>query len=116
MQFALAFAVNSLAFIIAATLSARLVRFVDPELLLAAGAGLVLLAGVLCWGIDTHFPSVAGFIGTWWLFAFGIAFAAPGAFAALLHSARAVPGLPARPLCATQMLSRAVSVPLAVPA
>jgi MFS transporter, DHA1 family, multidrug resistance protein len=112
-QFALAFAVNSLAFIIAATLSARLVRFIDPEMLLAAGVGLVFLAGMLCWGIDTHFPSVAGFIGTWSLYAFGIAFAAPGAFAALLHSARSDAGLAAGLLGATQMLSGAVSGTLA---
>src|ERR1019366_1002027 len=87
-QFAIAFAINSLAFIVAAALSARLARAVDPEILLASGVTLVFVATVLTFGVDTYAPSVVGFIGTWSLYAFGVAFTTPGAFAALFSTTR----------------------------
>lgn len=107
-QFAFAFAINALAFIVAAALSARLARVVDPEVLLASGVALVFVATILAWSADTYFPSVAGFIATWSLYAFGVAFTTPGAFAALLHTARGDAGLAAGLLGATQMLSGAL--------
>ena len=107
-QFAFAFAINSLAFIIAATLSARLVRFVDPEILFGSGVTLILIATALTWYIDSYLPSVVGFIATWSLFAFGLAFSTPGAYGALLNTARADAGLAAGLLGATQMLAGAL--------
>lgn len=107
-QFALAFAINSLAFIVGAAIGARLARAVEPEILLASGVALVLTATVLTWFVDTNFPSVIGFIATWSLFAFGIAFTAPGSYAALLSLARTDAGLAAGLLGATQAVGGAV--------
>jgi MFS transporter, DHA1 family, multidrug resistance protein len=107
-QFAIAFAVNSLAFIVASILSARLVRLVEPEILFGAGVALVFVATTLTWGVDTYFPSVVGFIATWSLFAFGLAFSTPGAYGALLSIARSDAGLAAGLLGATQMLAGAL--------
>jgi DHA1 family bicyclomycin/chloramphenicol resistance-like MFS transporter len=107
-QFAFAFAVNATSFIVAAALSSRLVRFVDPETLLAGGAGLVLIAGILTWAVGTFAPSIAAFVATWSLYAFGVAFALPGSFAAVLSAARRDAGLAAGLLGAAQMLSGAV--------
>jgi len=107
-QFAFAFAINSLAFIVAATLSARLVRFIDPEILFGSGVALILLATTLTFFVDTYAPSVAGFIATWSLFAFGLAFSTPGAYGALLSTAHRDAGLAAGLLGATQMLAGAL--------
>ena len=107
-QFALAFAINSTSFIVAAALNARLVRFVEPERLFAAGTALVLTATVLAWGVDTYAPSVGGFIATWSLFAFGVAFTTPGAYGALLSLARSDAGLAAGLLGATQAVGGAL--------
>jgi DHA1 family bicyclomycin/chloramphenicol resistance-like MFS transporter len=103
-QFAFAFAINATAFIAAAALSARLVRTVDPETLLATAAGLTLAAGLLTWAVDTYAPSIAGFVATWTLYAFGVAFALPGAFATVLSAARRDAGLAAGLLGAAQFL------------
>ena len=112
-QFAFAFAINSLSFIVAATLSARLARCIDPEILFGAGVALIFVATALTWGIDTYFPSVVGFIATWSLFAFGLAFSTPGAYGALLSIARSDAGLAAGLLGATQMLAGALAGTLA---
>ena len=112
-QFAFAFAINSLSFIVAAALSARLARVVDPELLLGGGAALVLVATILTFSVDTYIPSVTGFIATWSLYAFGVAFTTPGAFAALLSTTRTDTGLAAGLLGATQMLTGALGGTLA---
>jgi DHA1 family bicyclomycin/chloramphenicol resistance-like MFS transporter len=106
-QFAFAFAINASSFIAAAALSARLVRSVDPEILLAGGAGLVFLAGIATWTVDLLWPSVGGFVATWTLYAFGIAFVLPGAYATVLNAARADAGLAAGLLGAAQFLSGA---------
>jgi DHA1 family bicyclomycin/chloramphenicol resistance-like MFS transporter len=107
-QFALAFAVNSTAFIVASAINARLVRFVDPERLLGAGAAFVLFATVVAWGVDSYAPSVVGFIGTWSLFAFGTAFTTPGAYGTLLNLARSDAGLASGLLGAAQAVGGAV--------
>jgi MFS transporter, DHA1 family, multidrug resistance protein len=107
-QFAIAFAINSVSFIVAAALSARLARRVDPEKLLASGVALVFIATILTFGVDTYFPSVVGFIASWSLYAFGVAFTTPGAFAALLSTTRTDTGLASGLLGASQMLSGAV--------
>jgi len=106
-QFAFAFAINASAFIIAASASGWLARRVDPELLLAAGAALTLLAAILSWAVDTYAPSVGAFVATWTLYAFGIAFTLPGSFAAVLSAARRDAGLAAGLLGAAQMLGGA---------
>ena len=103
-QYAVAFAINALAFLIVALLSRRLSRTVDPERLLATGVGLVTAAGVLAWIFDTFAPSVGGFIGTWMLYAFGIAFTLPGALGALLAGARHDAGLAAGLVGAAQFV------------
>jgi DHA1 family bicyclomycin/chloramphenicol resistance-like MFS transporter len=46
-QFAIAFAINSLSFIVAAALSARLVRTLDPEILFGSGVAFTLVATIL---------------------------------------------------------------------
>jgi DHA1 family bicyclomycin/chloramphenicol resistance-like MFS transporter len=107
-QFALAFAINSLAFIAGAALSARLTKVVDSEILLACGCALILVATIITFFVDTNFPSVVGFIATWSSYAFGIAFAAPGSYAALLNLARTDAGLAAGLLGATQAVGGAV--------
>jgi DHA1 family bicyclomycin/chloramphenicol resistance-like MFS transporter len=107
-QFAFAFAINATSFIVAAALATRLARTVEPEILLASGSALVLVATLLTWFVDTNFPSVAGFIATWSLYAFGIAFTTPGSYAALLHLARSDAGLAAGLLGATQAVGGAV--------
>lgn len=111
-QFAIAFAINSCAFIVGAAINARLVRFVEPERVFAAGVAFVLVATVCAWGIDTYAPSVAGFIAGWSLFALGIAFTTPGAYGALLHLARSDAGLAAGLLGATQAVGGAVGATL----
>ncbi len=103
-QFAFAFAINASSFIVASFLIGRLARSVDPEILLACGTGLTLLAAILTWTVDTHWPSIAGFVATWTVYAFGIAFALPGSFATVLSSARRDAGLAAGLLGAAQML------------
>ena len=106
-QFAFAFAINATAFVVAAALSGRLVRIVDPEILLATGAGLTLAAGIFSWAADTYLPSIGAFVATWTLYAFGVAFALPGSFATVLSAARHDAGLAAGLLGAAQMLSGA---------
>jgi DHA1 family bicyclomycin/chloramphenicol resistance-like MFS transporter len=107
-QFAIAFAINSLSFIVAAALSARLVRTLDPEILFGSGVAFTLVATILAFAIDTYFPSVVGFIATWSLYAFGVAFTTPGAFGALLSTARSDAGLAAGLIGATNMLGGAL--------
>ena len=107
-QFAIAFAINSMSFIVAAVLSARLVRLLDPEILFGSGVAFVLVATILAFGVDTYFPSVVGFIATWSLYAFGVAFTTPGAFGALLSTARSDAGLAAGLIGATNMLGGAL--------
>ena len=107
-QFALAFALNSLSYIAASVINARLVRFVDPERLFGAGAAFVLFATIVAWGTDTYAPSVTGFIATWSLFAFGTAFTTPAAYGTLLNLARSDAGLAAGLLGATQAVGGAV--------
>jgi DHA1 family bicyclomycin/chloramphenicol resistance-like MFS transporter len=106
-QFAFAFAINASSFIVAAALSGWLARRIDPEILLATGAGITLLAAVLTWSVDTYEPSVTGFVATWTLYAFGIAFALPASFATVLVAARSDAGLAAGLIGAAQMLSGA---------
>jgi DHA1 family bicyclomycin/chloramphenicol resistance-like MFS transporter len=107
-QFAFAFAINASSFVVGAALSGWLARKIDPELLLAMGAGVLLLAAVSAWAVDTYAPSVAGFVATWTLYAFGIAFALPGSFATVLGAAhRSDAGLGAGLIGAAQMLSGA---------
>jgi len=106
-QFAFAFAINASAFIIAASLSGWLARKVNPEILLACGAGIVLTAAVLTWAVDTYAPSVVAFVATWTLYAFGIAFTLPGSMATVLVAARRDAGLAAGLLGAAQMLGGA---------
>lgn len=103
-QFAFAFAINASAFIVASFLTGRLVRRIDPEILLATGTGLTLVAAILTWVIDTHWPSIGGFVATWTFYAFGIAFALPGSFATVLDAAKHEAGLAAGLLGAAQML------------
>ena len=107
-QFAFAFAINSLSFIVAAVLSARLVRTLDPEILFGSGVAFTLVATILAFIVDTYFPSVVGFIATWSLYAFGVAFTTPGAFGALLSTARGDAGLAAGLIGATNMLGGAL--------
>jgi MFS transporter, DHA1 family, multidrug resistance protein len=107
-QFAIAFAINSLSFIVAAVLSARLVRLLDPEILFGSGVAFVLIATILAFVVDTYYPSVVGFIATWSLYAFGVAFTTPGAFGALLSTARSDAGLAAGLIGATNMLGGAL--------
>jgi len=107
-QFAFAFAINATSFIVAAALSGRLARAVDPEVLLAGSAGLVFTASVLTWAVGTFAPSVIAFVAVWSLYAFGVAFALPGSFAAVLSAARDDAGLAAGLLGAAQMLCGAV--------
>jgi DHA1 family bicyclomycin/chloramphenicol resistance-like MFS transporter len=107
-QFAIAFAINSLSFIVAAALSARLVRTLDPEILFGSGVAFTLVATILAFVVDTYFPSVVGFIATWSLYAFGVAFTTPGAFGALLSTARKDAGLAAGLIGATNMLGGAL--------
>ncbi len=106
-QFAFAFAINASAFIVAAALSGWLARKIDPEILLATGAGITLLAAVLTWAVDSYAPSVGAFVATWTLYAFGIAFALPGSFATVLVAARRDAGLAAGLIGAAQMLGGA---------
>jgi DHA1 family bicyclomycin/chloramphenicol resistance-like MFS transporter len=106
-QFAFAFAINASAFIVAAALSGWLARKINPEILLATGAGIVLLAGILTWALDSYAPSVGAFVATWTLYAFGIAFALPGSMATVLIAARRDAGLAAGLLGAAQMLGGA---------
>jgi DHA1 family bicyclomycin/chloramphenicol resistance-like MFS transporter len=106
-RFAFAFAINASSFIIAAIFSGWLARKIDPEILLATGAGVTLLAGILTWTVDTYAPSVGGFVATWTLYAFGIAFALPGSFATVLVAARRDAGLAAGLIGAAQMLGGA---------
>jgi len=106
-QFAFAFAINASSFIVVAALSGWLARKVDPEILLATGAGITLLAAVLTWSVDTFVPSVGAFVATWTLYGVGIAFALPGSMAALLVAARRDAGLAAGLLGAAQMLGGA---------
>ncbi len=107
--FAVAFAVNASAFLIGATINGRFARSGgDPERLLAAGAAITAVAGLCTFAIDRFAPSVAGFIITWAIFAFGIALAMPGAFAALLSSSRRDAGLAAGLGGAAQFLAGAL--------
>jgi MFS family permease len=75
---------------------------------LEIGTAITIVAGILAWIVDTWAPSIAGFVATWSLYAVGIAFALPGAFATVLASARREAGLAAGILGAGQMLSGAV--------
>jgi MFS transporter, DHA1 family, multidrug resistance protein len=106
-QFAFAFAINASAFIVAAALSGWLARKVNPEFLLAAGAGIVLAAAILAFTVDTYAPSIVGFVATWTLYAFGVAFALPGSMATVLVAARRDAGLAAGLVGAAQMLGGA---------
>jgi DHA1 family bicyclomycin/chloramphenicol resistance-like MFS transporter len=106
-QFAIAFAINASAFLVSSAISGRIARAIDPEWIIAAGTAILLIAGLAAWGVDTFAPSVAGFVATWTLYAFGIALVFPGAFAALLFAARADAGLAAGLLGAAQMLGGA---------
>jgi DHA1 family bicyclomycin/chloramphenicol resistance-like MFS transporter len=106
--FALAFALNASSFLIGAAITARLAKSVDPERLLAFGVGLTLFAGLLACALDVFAPSVAGFIATWALYAMGMAFGLPGAFASALAAARSDAGLTAGLIGSAQMLAGAV--------
>ena len=112
-QFAIAFAINASAFLISAAISSRVAHLIDPEWVVALGTALMLVAGVAAWGIDTYAPSVPGFVATWTLYAFGMAFIMPGSFAAVLDDARADAGLAAGLLGAAQMLFGAAGSALA---
>lgn len=106
-QFALTFALNATVFTIAAAISGRLARRIDPELLLGTGVALLLASSIAACIVDGFFPSVAGFITTWTLVAFGIAFTLPGSFGAMLHAARKDAGLGAGIIGAAQMIAGA---------
>jgi DHA1 family bicyclomycin/chloramphenicol resistance-like MFS transporter len=106
-QFAFAFAINASSFVIGSVLSARLARAIDPEWIIAIGVAFTVIAAVSAYGIDTYAPSVGGFVATWTLYALGIAFVFPAAFAAVLSSAHGDAGLAAGLLGAAQMLAGA---------
>lgn len=106
--FAVAFALNASAFLIGAAITARLARSVDPERLLVFGVGLTLIAGLLACAFDVFAPSVVGFIATWALYAMGMAFGLPGAFASALAAARGDAGLTAGLIGSAQMLAGAL--------
>jgi MFS family permease len=74
---------------------------------IAIGVVMTFAAGIVAWSIDTYAPSIAGFVGTWTLFAFGIAFVFPGSYGAVLSAARTDAGLAAGVLGAAQMLAGA---------
>ncbi len=112
-QFAFAFAINASAFLISSAITTRLVHRIDPERVIAFGAVLMLVAGAGAWAVDTYAPSIAGFVATWTLYAFGMAFVFPGSFAAVLHDARNDAGLAAGLLGALQMLFGAAGSALA---
>ena len=103
-QFALAFATNASAWLIAPTITNRLRGRIDPERIILCGTVLLTLAGITAWIVDTYAPSVAGFVITWFAIAFGMALLFPTTFATLLHDARADAGLAAGLLGAAQML------------
>ncbi len=107
-QFAFAFALNACAFLIGATVNGRLARAIDPEHLLRAGVIVIAAAGTLIFAIDRYAPSAPGFIATWALLALGIALALPGAFSALLGSAKRDAGLAAGVGGAGQFLAGAL--------
>jgi DHA1 family bicyclomycin/chloramphenicol resistance-like MFS transporter len=106
--FAAAFALNACTFLAGATINGRLARKVDPEVMLRAGVALIFIAGVLIFVFDRYAPSVAGFIATWAMLAGGIALSLPGAFSALLGSARGDAGLAAGVAGAGQFLAGAL--------
>ena len=106
-QFAFAFAINATTFLIGATLAGRLARVIDPEIVIAIGAALSLIAGIAAWGVDTFVPSIGGFIATWAIYALGSALVFPGSFAAVLSSSRGDAGLAAGLLGCAQMLAGA---------
>jgi DHA1 family bicyclomycin/chloramphenicol resistance-like MFS transporter len=112
-QFAIAFAINASAFLVSSAITGRIARRVDPELIIAGGTAILLIAGIGAWTLDTFAPSVAGFVAMWTLYAFGIAFVFPGSFAALLFAARADAGLAAGLLGAAQMLGGAAGSAIA---
>lgn len=103
-QFAIAFAINASSWLIAPLITSRLRDVVDPEWIIAAGTAIMLAGGISAWLTDSYAPSVAGFVVTWTVYAFGMAFIFPTSFAALLFAARADAGLAAGLLGAAQML------------
>jgi DHA1 family bicyclomycin/chloramphenicol resistance-like MFS transporter len=107
-QFALAFAVNACAFLFGATVTGRLARSVDPEILMATGVSVVLVAGACAFALDRYAPTVPGVIAAWALYAVGVALALPGSFAAALGAARHDAGLAAGLLGAGQFLAGAL--------
>ena len=74
---------------------------------------LVFFATIATWAVDTNFPSVAGFIATWSLYAFGVAFVnAGGVRRTAQRGADQDAGLASGLLDATRMLSGALGATL----
>jgi MFS transporter, DHA1 family, multidrug resistance protein len=103
-QFAVAFAINASAWLIAPVFTSRMRGRIDPERIIAGGTVLLVLSGIAAWIVDSYAPSVAGFVITWTAYAFGMALVFPTSFAAVLYDARADAGLAAGLLGAAQML------------
>jgi DHA1 family bicyclomycin/chloramphenicol resistance-like MFS transporter len=103
-QFAIAFAINASAWLIAPVITSRMRGRIDSERIMASGTVLLVTSGIAAFIVDSYAPSVAGFVITWTAYALGMAFVFPTAFAAVLYDARADAGLAAGLLGAAQML------------
>jgi len=106
--YAVAFAINACALLAGSFTTGRLARRVVAERLFASGVALLVAASALACALDVFYPTPAGFVATFALFAFAFGIANPNAYAAALHDAGSDAGTLAGILGAAQMLGGAL--------
>jgi MFS transporter, DHA1 family, multidrug resistance protein len=103
--YAVAFALNALMLIASFFTSARLVRLVGPERVLAAGIAIVGAGGLAALLLDVFVPVPVAFIATMMCFAYGYGLVSPNVFATVLNHAPHDAGTAAGLLGATMFVS-----------
>lgn len=111
--FAIAFALNALTLLAGSFVAGILTKYVSSERIFAGGITLLLVAGVVTWGVNAFAPSVIGFTATMSFLAFGFGIAFPNAFSAALAAAKNDAGLTSGILGAGQMIGGAVGSAIA---